>query len=310
LLVVVAIIGLLIAILLPSLSSSRAQARSTLCAARISQMTKSLFLYGDDFNELLPFNIIYGIMPGWGGGGNDFDPNEDWLAGKDQMPKVFLSNQEDWSSLGVDLPRSGSLFKYTRFPEVYACPDFIRRPENGLAKFTYYGQAVEGQRVFNYTRAAWCRRPTFDTSSGLRLEFDGPIMTVSKVYAPAQALMLMDEAWYANVGRGRRAEPGSYRACDPVWDVSSSLGLYHGSPWPGEAYFRNSAPPLRTDIGVKRGNTSSYDGHVELYRDPCPLVDCNSARLTIEILLLSKELPKLITGAVYALVGEAPPPGI
>ncbi len=49
LLVVVAIIALLIAILLPSLSKARKQARTSVCASRISQLAKSLFLYAEDY---------------------------------------------------------------------------------------------------------------------------------------------------------------------------------------------------------------------------------------------------------------------
>jgi len=309
LLVVVAIIALLISILLPSLSKARAQARTTLCAARIGQLTKSFFLYAEDAGEKFPFHIVYGCEPAWGGGGynpGELDPNEDWLASKSEMEKVFLGNEEDWAALGVHLPQSGCLYTYARFAGLYGCPEFVRRPENGIAQVTYHAQTVEGQRVFNYTRAPWCRTPTFQIEGGLRLEFDGPIMTASKAYAPSQAVLLIDEMWYANVGRGRPAEPGNYWACDPVWDVSSSLGLYHGAPISGEAYFRNSVPNFRTGIAVKQANVSAYDGHVELYRDPCPLLDANRARLTIALHLQSTALPKMINTMVYALVGKSP----
>ncbi len=310
LLVVVAIIGLLVSILLPSLGRARAQSRTTLCASRIGTMTKAMFVYGDDNAELLPFHIVYGIEPAWGGGGNggpnDFDPNEDWLASKSQMPKVFLSNQDDWPMLGVDLPRSGSLYTYTRFPEVYACPEFVRRPDNGAASVSFYAGSTGDQRAFNYTRGPWCRRPKFALQPTYTLEFSGPIMTPSKVYAPSQAILLIDESWYSHVGRGRPYEPGHYWACDPVWDVSSCAGIYHGAPISGEAYFRTTLPNYRQNIPLKQASISAYDGHVELYRDPCPVVDANMARFTVQLMVSSKKLIDMLNGMVYSLIGQRP----
>ncbi|MBN1342338.1 MAG: prepilin-type N-terminal cleavage/methylation domain-containing protein [Phycisphaerae bacterium] len=308
LLVVVAIIALLISILLPSLSKARAQARTTLCASRISQLGKAFFLYGEDFGELFPFHIVYGEIPPWGGGGeggiDELDPNEDWLASKEQMRDVFLTSEEDWPAHGVDLPRSGSLFPYTRFAALYACPEFVRRTENGLASVFFDDPGEGDQRAFNYTRGAWCRKPTFSTDAGLRLEFDGPIVTQSKVHAPASAILLIDEAWYSHVGMGRRSGPGHYRAADPVWDITSSVGIYHGVPVPGEVWFKYGSENLVRDVGVKRGNVMAYDGHVELYRDPCPLVDSNSGRPTIPMLIAGGVAWKeMVSTMVFALVG-------
>ena len=55
LLVVISIIALLISILLPSLSKARAQARTTLCASRIGQLGKAMFIYSEDYDETPPF---------------------------------------------------------------------------------------------------------------------------------------------------------------------------------------------------------------------------------------------------------------
>ncbi len=55
LLVVVAIIALLISILLPSLSKARAQARTAVCASRISQLAKAMLIYSEDLVEGPPF---------------------------------------------------------------------------------------------------------------------------------------------------------------------------------------------------------------------------------------------------------------
>ncbi len=311
LLVVVAIIALLISILLPSLNKSRAQARTSLCASRMSQLTKALFMYGDDNNELLPFHVTYGAEPAWGGGGrpdvSTLDPNEDWIASKEQMPKVFLTPERDWESLGVNLPRSGCLFNYARFKSLYACPDFERKPENGVASIKFDTDGPGEQTAFNYTRGPWCRRPDFQITPSLLLNFNGPIMTPSRAYATGQAILLLDEAWYAHVGKGRSADPGSYRACDPVWDISSSLGLYHGAGVVGDVLKKisGSSFELARNVAVRRANVSAYDGHVELYRDPCPLVNSDSGRGIIQVVMLGgNDILKMMSNVVYALTGK------
>ena len=310
LLVVVAIIAMLIAILLPSLNKARAQARTTLCATRIGQLAKSLFLYAEDFEERFPFHIVYGLQPAWGGGGyggvDELDPNEDWIASKEDMPHIFFSDQEDWDDLGVDCPGSGSLFPYTRYAELYACPGFVRRTRNGLSAIDFFHTTMGDQRVFNYTRGPWCRKPKFQLPPDLEIEFSGPIMTASKVYAPATAHLLLDEAWYASVGRARTAPSGLYLAADPVWDICSSQGIYHGAPIPGDAWFKFRTPQYHQNIGVKRGSVSYYDGHVDLDRDPCPQVDSNTARPDIFLMLFSGSSAMLhrIEQIAYSLLGQ------
>jgi len=309
LLVVVAIIALLISILLPSLSKARAQARTTLCGTRIGQLTKSLYLYAEDFEERFPFHIVFGEIPVWGGGGDDgvdeLDPNEDWIASKDQMPDVFLTAQEDWPALGVDCPRSGSLFRYARFPKLYACPEFVRRTGNGLSGMDVDLSSTGNQRAFNYTRGAWCRKIVFQIEGGFKLEFSGPIMTASKVHSTGTALLLLDEAWYAHVGQGQVAGDGQYLAADPVWDMSSSQGIYHGAPVPGEVWFEDRTPNLQRDTGIKRGSVSCYDGHVELQRDPCPLVDSSGPRPDIFTLVFggSQDMLLRLESIAYDMLG-------
>ena len=48
-LVVVAIIALLLSILLPSLARSRDQARRTLCASQLHQLSVAMYAYASDF---------------------------------------------------------------------------------------------------------------------------------------------------------------------------------------------------------------------------------------------------------------------
>jgi len=54
-LVVIGIIGLLIAILVPSLARGREQARAVNCQANLSQLGKALLLYATDYKTTLPY---------------------------------------------------------------------------------------------------------------------------------------------------------------------------------------------------------------------------------------------------------------
>jgi prepilin-type N-terminal cleavage/methylation domain-containing protein/prepilin-type processing-associated H-X9-DG protein len=55
LLVVMGVIGLLIAILVPSLARGREQARTVNCQANLSQLGKALLLYATDYRSTLPY---------------------------------------------------------------------------------------------------------------------------------------------------------------------------------------------------------------------------------------------------------------
>jgi type II secretory pathway pseudopilin PulG len=54
-LVVVATIALLTSLLLPSLSKARAQARATLCAYRLSQLTNAMLICAQEYDKAPPF---------------------------------------------------------------------------------------------------------------------------------------------------------------------------------------------------------------------------------------------------------------
>jgi len=85
LLVVVATITLIIAISLPTLQSSRLQAKSVLCSSNIKQLTFSLLLY-ETQNQTLPYgsNVVLGSNnnpiepPGGFPGNNTFDKPKWW----------------------------------------------------------------------------------------------------------------------------------------------------------------------------------------------------------------------------------------
>ncbi len=290
LLVVVAIISLLISILLPSLSKARAQARSTLCASRISQLCKAMLMYAEDYSETPPFLGI-----GWENlplGENEGDTS-DAPGDIPRLTRGEWARLEEWISPNMDLMwnipeagwdpdltgiRRGTLYDYARFENLYRCPDFERI-------------AGKSQDEFNYTRTVIGRKWIFGGDIGRLANggvdepqywgsspfgAPGPIMKVSQIYAPGRMVMLTDEWWNRHVGSdptdhidfGRDNQiSGGWMAIDPMFfALGDEIGRYHGSAGLPQFVIDPDDPEER----VKSGNVAYYDGHVDLDRDPLP----------------------------------------
>ncbi len=273
LLVVVAIIALLISLLLPSLSKAHKLARTTLCASRLSELGKAMALYSESNDDTPPF-----IGRGW----EDLDTQDDeeWPIGSgitvgqlkrwetwcvNQPAETWFLPQEEWpADVGVE---HGSLFRYTRFADLYRCPEFQRISDQNRA-----------QDAFNYTRTIlgrkWYIRKHDPEADDFPSEFGapGPIMKTSEIYSPGKMWMLLDE-WYLRhcaspdnlfmMGR-EPTIPGGWMGNDCMnYYLGDELGRYHGAPAPG---LSATGEPM----AVLRGHVCHYDNHVELCRDILP----------------------------------------
>ena len=268
LLVVVAIIALLISILLPSLSKARAQARTTLCGSRMSQMIKAMIVYGEDYNETLPFILKGdGDDPKWHDNAGDSANwgKETWLAAGETMEYIYLVPEDVWYATGLPkLPESGDLFPYARFPDLYRCPEFVR-----------ISSPDKDQNAFNYTRTILGRKMDSDALfNTLEMNYLD-IMKMSGVYNPARMPMMVDEAWDCYVAWP--LDSGwVWGGHDPVWDLfNSCMGAYHATPAKGFVWYPETEPPgseggVVPDVGYKLSSIGYYDGHVALDRDPLP----------------------------------------
>ena len=295
LLVVVAIIALLISILLPSLSKARAQARATLCGTRIGQLTKAMILYASDFDEAPPFVGIgfrhlgeEHAYPHLGSDVTEYSMavHENWLIdplfpGNNPGNLAFVNPQVAWENMDPPLRvDSGKLFPYTRFANLYRCPEFERIPNGTPGR---QGRP-KMQNTFNYTRTILGRKMLTSLPipgiSGLPDPgapdplSPGPVMKLSAIYAPGGMFMMLDEQWdYHCAGNFRTAakEPDgstidmeyAWMGADPIHGlVFDCIGSYHGTEGkviPEDIIYKN-----------KKGNISYYDGHVEAYQDPWP----------------------------------------
>ncbi len=289
LLVVVAIIALLISILLPSLGQARAQARSSVCSSRISQLTKSILMYAEDFGETPPFVGI-----GWEDIKSPSEPSSNisetssapgdiprmsrlgWALAEDWLSKYFdqMWNKTEEQWLTGCGPRSGSLFNYTRFETLYLCPEFQRIGNKAQNQFNYTRTVLGRKWIFggDYGKLANGGVNEGDYWGGSDFGAPGPIVKISSVYAPSRFTMLMDEWWLRHVGAdpsehtpyGREGTvSGGWSAIDCMFfPFADEYGQYHGSDTSG----RFTADLTK----VKLSNCSYYDGHVGTERDPLP----------------------------------------
>ncbi|MBN1346093.1 MAG: prepilin-type N-terminal cleavage/methylation domain-containing protein [Phycisphaerae bacterium] len=289
LLVVVAIIALLISILLPSLSKAREQARTSLCLSRISQLNKAMLLYADDFDESPPFLAQ---------GHRNMDEIANKYHGnpKDSHDELWYWYQEtwcvpnlpdicyvpDWTALDpTPTSRDGSLFSYTRFENLYRCPEFERI---AVGQTGYLGEP-KTQNVFNYTRSVLGRKllsNVLDDDGADDELCPGPTLKVSQAYAPAGLFMIIDEQWDFHCagnydGDGAIPFRGFPMAAETVNTlIADAIGSYHGV----------SGKIVDYDfiIPSKSGSIAYYDGHAALYQDPWPWRNVMPGSASIDLL--------------------------
>ena len=153
LLVVVAIIALLVAILLPSLSRAKEQARRAACASNLHQLVVALHLYSEDNNEKIPATSGYRRNVT-----NYFRPGEG--------PNKPESNRfSDFS---------GMFPKYASTPDLYYCPSGPWRAD----QLMWPGQSFPfGDTTWFYGRMAghniWGRYITYDYLGNQVDDFQG-----------------------------------------------------------------------------------------------------------------------------------------
>ncbi|MBN1347701.1 MAG: prepilin-type N-terminal cleavage/methylation domain-containing protein [Phycisphaerae bacterium] len=323
LLVVVAIIALLISILLPSLSKAREQARATLCASRISQLAKSILVYGDDYGETPPF-----LARGWEDVDDTARLNSEMYDGKTLMEWALF---EDWcipdpptywdaASFDPSIHRvqDGTLFPYTRFETLYRCPDFERVTDPSRS-----------QNVFNYTRTflgrKWLNRldpecvvgsPYVQTSESLNwCGQAGPILKFSQIHSPGQMEMMFDERWDRHVA-ARPEDIGKtdagmvnikevWMGVEPIFgSTGDEIGQYHGTPKLSSVIPAELQPSLLEQgliARIKQGNIAFYDGHVSLGVDPLP-----GRGIPVELSSLIIPFFNWIMGPMFAQRGITP----
>lgn len=110
LLVSIGVILLLIAMLFPILSSTRARANGVVCQSHLGTLWQGWLAFASDHDNRLP-GTLYNF---WAG---DTDPDhQDWMSGGG-----VGQGQDGWSVA----PQKGTVFKYINDYQVYRCPALV-----------------------------------------------------------------------------------------------------------------------------------------------------------------------------------------
>ena len=157
LLVVISIIAMLVAILLPALQQARGSARQIHCLSNLRQLTLSMNMYADDFDDWFP--------PDQAG--------DRKFKGKDPIPWPGPEATHNWMRILIDMGYAGTTWdQATEAPSAYStifwCPEDGRdMSDSALPKTrnkpSYSVNATIAQQ--NSPSYSWIRRSDLETPS-------------------------------------------------------------------------------------------------------------------------------------------------
>jgi prepilin-type processing-associated H-X9-DG protein len=229
LLVVIATIALLMAILLPSLRSSRQQAEAVLCSSNISQLLKGLFSYEID-NQTLPY-------------GFDDTPSEPPLGG---YPGNITYDRLGWWFNFIEEFYKKSDSKTT----VVCCPS------KRLSKPSLKNNILCGNYGVN---RSICK--SFDDRQSYREEFVGTPLRSSNIPRPCETLLIVDSGYNLISWWHATDKPPVVLGNAIIEDTSYITGLWINKDrnlWPGqeEDAINGRHPNKNVNVGFVDGHTS------------------------------------------------------
>jgi prepilin-type N-terminal cleavage/methylation domain-containing protein/prepilin-type processing-associated H-X9-DG protein len=172
LLVVVAIIGILAGLLLPSLAASKARARGIFCQNNNKQLMTGWIMYADDHAQVLPYNLS----------GAAARTNVNWAAG------VLTWELDADNTNYADMTQAALGFYVAQTANLYRCPsDSVVSPLQASAGW--------GNRVRSYSMNASVGDAGDITSSGVNTNNPGYVQffKLTSVPMPSRIFVFLDE---------------------------------------------------------------------------------------------------------------------
>jgi len=233
LLVVVAILGILAAMLLPALSRAKVQGQNAACKNRLRQIGLALGMYVSDNNYYPPIN--------------------DWEIRKVWMERLYPYYPLTWTNRSWHCPaymaRNGMAVSWATNTV---------HPWDGARWWTSY--AYNRQGIIGTGWSGWTDLPVVALRGKLGLGGRPPFVAREpEVLAPSQMYAVADARWYR-----RGPGPGWF----PIESTSSTLGLYDMTPWLNVWHWDSSLQSLKEQGPAhEQGyNVLFCDGHVVLVK--------------------------------------------
>ncbi|MBN1124585.1 MAG: hypothetical protein JXA82_06230 [Sedimentisphaerales bacterium] len=246
----IAIIGILLAILIPALNIAKEQATGAVCLNNLGGLTKAYFVYQEQNDSWL---VKAGCFPAENNDPSNYDR---WVKAPQDENGNILSNPHH-STVEQELNgiRMGALFPYTENEKVYHCPGDKR-----YLKDVYDGGTIVGKCGYrSYSMPDGARGENWG-DSGTRTLTGSPSgdKTVRMLYkytdcpTPGSKYMYVEEA-YTHIGADTQATPPNRGYNADLWSFWS--GNFYTSWWDPLAYYHND----RSTLGY-------MDGHAEKWK--------------------------------------------
>lgn len=255
LLVVIAIISLLVAILLPSLSSARAQARSSACLANLKRLATGMTLYLNEHRDQFPPFRLKSARPAagaplyvnrWG----RQEPRWHWFVDPQEVgpvidPEPFQKEIDSAGSFGDKSVGTGGELGTTMTNKYFTCPSLGDAFEFDVRNGAYgYNYQYLGNARQDGSPSAWDNYP----------------VGMQRIRSGSQTILLADSR-----GAGRYHGKHSYTLDPPRMAVergAKKFGPGSGDVEAGADPALYQYSPVEMRHGT-RGNVVFVDGHAE-----------------------------------------------
>jgi prepilin-type N-terminal cleavage/methylation domain-containing protein/prepilin-type processing-associated H-X9-DG protein len=236
LLVVIAIIAILASVLLPALARARERALAILCLNNTKQLTLGWQLYADDFDGVLPYNLV--MTP------NGYRTNLNWV---NNVMTWGVSGPNDSDNTNTATLTEASLGPFvSRATAIYHCPS-----DRALSA----AQSAAGwdRRIRSYSMNAMVGNAGDASANGSNVNNPGYVQffKITQVPQPVEIFVFLDE------------HPNTI---DDGYFINKSAEYVSSSPYGGSGYGLAEWLDLPATYHNNATAFSFADGHSALHR--------------------------------------------